>query len=295
MPGLAGGYRRAAARRVHRLVLWVLLGLGLPGLCRAAGAEPGADPAARCCPLLFVDGMLYVETHIPPVRKKILFLFDTGTTRFAVRPMLAEQLGLAADATQRLSLRLGEIEIPDAEVVVWEHPFWRPPAGLVKTRLYGGILGLNPAFKPYYTVIDYPGRKLTVYPPLEPGARMKVRGRPAAVSPFTWAGEQIFVEVDINDRRVGYFHVDTGIPGATKISSQAARDAGVTNGACELFYVGKANIGAQRLKMLDSDLSTGPFSYAKLPGIIGAIGAETMRPFEIHLDFVGSRIAFVIP
>jgi len=283
---------RAGARGWLAIATLCILDAAAP-----AAAEPGRGSAtARSCELVFYSGYLHAVADFPGLQKQVIFAFDTGTTQLAVRPAFAAQLGLPTNGMVRLSFNLGEIQVRHAKAAVWEHPRWRPAWRLARNRIYGGILALDPVFLERYTVIDYPNGRLSVYPALPPNADMRLNGRAGTVAPLLSNGGQLFVEATVDDRATGYFHIDTGLPGASRLLPRIAHQFGISGGRlCRSFFVGHADIGRQHIKLWPTDYAKGPFDRVELTNIIGTLGAHTLRNFQIHLDFANRRIAFVRP
>ena len=243
--------------------------------------------------------------------KPHLMLFDTGGINL-LSPGASERLGLQSEGqmavrgvgekrqdlgmTRANSLRVGGFELIDPVLMVIDIELMQPVEG-VKIE---GLLGFE-VFKRAVVRIDYPGRKITLYPPNQAPA---LKG---TVLPFTLRGRTPVVEGEI-DGIPARLTVDTGSRGAVSFHAPFAREKQLLERYRPRFQavngwgsggpvyshpvaVGELKIGEQTLHDLVGDIFTGDKGAFASPDSDANIGSGTLKAFVVTFDYANRRIS----
>ena len=296
-------------RRVLRLSVFVILACTASAVAQQQPARPTGVPAPErvlsTVPVVTLPltgaGRPHVSVMIDG-KGPFTFLFDTGASGTVITQRLFEQLGLPAlgqvgmqrpgstTALPATVTRLGVVELGGVRIegliafaASLDHVLGGPdgPSGVLSPAALVGML----------VTFDYPKQQLR----FEAGSLPAADGRAV----FEWGSDQRLptVPLTIGDREF-LVHVDTGATGGLKLPKSLAPELAVG----DLTRVGNARQvddeivqHAGRLKVRPR-LGDHALAYEAVVfqegTVIGSLGIDVLREFEITLDLTARRARF---
>ena len=260
--------------------------------------------ALATLPFRWTPGQIEVEVSVngaAPMR----FVVDTGAEYSILDGELAEALRIPAfrrgarQFARGVTLRLGEVELRDQEVMIWQLDNFRRQG-----RKIAGVVGFD-FFARYVVSIDYAARTLTV---MDPAAFQPPKS--AVAMPLTFAGRIPVVPVTLEfagraPLRANVI-IDTGAQIAMTLRHPFAERhhlielAGAQPRTSETLAAGRTpflQLAAQRITLAKWSFEKQRIEiYARASGAgaytesDGLLGNEILRRFRVTVDYSRSRL-----